>query len=120
MEIKSAELPGFSAYTIYSNAMVIRKATGKTMKTHDDSKDGYLKLKLTNDGHKRVHLWMTRLVYVAFNGSIPEKMEVDHLDGDRLNNRLENLILVTHRQNQILMVIRIIRPLLFVFYSASG
>lgn len=31
--------------------------------------------------------------------TIPEHLSVDHIDGDRLNNKLSNLRLVTHRQN---------------------
>lgn len=40
-----------------------------------------------------------RFVYEYFNGPIPEGLEVDHIDGDRLNNRLDNLQLLSPREN---------------------
>lgn len=40
-----------------------------------------------------------RLVWEAFNGPIPGRLEINHKDLDRANNRLDNLELVTHQQN---------------------
>jgi hypothetical protein len=94
-----AVLPGFSRYIFCSDARVIVTKTGKLMRTHPDQ-DGYPKVKLTRDDGKRVHFRLNRLIYMAFNGPIPEKMEVDHFDGDRINNDLTNLWIVTHRRNQ--------------------
>lgn len=40
-----------------------------------------------------------RFVWEHFNGPIPKGLVVDHVDGDRLNNRLENLQVITCREN---------------------
>lgn len=40
-----------------------------------------------------------RLVWEAFNGPIPAGYEVDHKDNDPENNRLDNLQLLTHSEN---------------------
>lgn len=40
-----------------------------------------------------------RLVWIYFNGSIPEGMNIDHIDGDPSNNRIENLRIATFTQN---------------------
>lgn len=40
-----------------------------------------------------------RLVVEHFIGDIPEGMEVDHLDGDRMNNYVGNLEVVSHKEN---------------------
>ncbi len=55
---------------------------------------GYLQVAI-NEKNKSVH----RLVWEAFNGVIPEGYEIDHINGDRKDNRLCNLRLVTHKQN---------------------
>ncbi len=46
---------------------------------------------------KRIHVH--RLVLEAFVGPCPEGMECRHLDGDRTNNRLENLAWGTRKEN---------------------
>jgi hypothetical protein len=40
-----------------------------------------------------------RAVWAAFNGPIPEGMEINHLNGDKLDNRLPNLQCCTHSEN---------------------
>lgn len=40
-----------------------------------------------------------RIVWETFNGSIPEDMVIDHIDGNRSNNALSNLRLVTQSEN---------------------
>ena len=40
-----------------------------------------------------------RLVYEAFHGKRPEGMEINHIDEDKSNNSLENLNLMTHKEN---------------------
>ncbi len=44
---------------------------------------------------QRVH----RLVYEAFFGEIPDNLEIDHIDGDKKNNDLDNLEAVSHSVN---------------------
>ena len=40
-----------------------------------------------------------RVVWEEANGPIPDGMEVDHINGDTKDNRLENLRIVTHSDN---------------------
>ncbi len=42
---------------------------------------------------------MHRFVYEAVHGPVPKCMEIDHIDGCRTNNQLENLRIVTCRRN---------------------
>lgn len=44
---------------------------------------------------KRVH----RLIWEAFNGEIPDGMEIDHINTNRCDNRLCNLQLCTRKEN---------------------
>lgn len=40
-----------------------------------------------------------RAVWMMFHGEIPQGMDIDHIDGNRSNNRIENLRLATRSQN---------------------
>lgn len=40
-----------------------------------------------------------RAVYTAFNGPIPCGFEIDHIDNDTKNDRLDNLQLLTRQEN---------------------
>ena len=44
-------------------------------------------------------LLVHRVVWEAFNGSIPKGFEINHIDGNGGNNRLDNLELVMHSEN---------------------
>src|SRR3990167_7950366 len=46
-----------------------------------------------------VNVYEHRAVYIYLFGEIPEGMEVDHIDGDGLNNSVKNLRLVSHKEN---------------------
>ena len=62
--------------------------------------DGYLCVAIRNNGiakNRKIH----QLVAMAFLGHIPNglKLVVDHINDDKLDNRLENLQIVTQRYN---------------------
>lgn len=72
-------------------------ATARPVKTRLDS-HFYVHFTPSVNGkykHVRVH----RAVWEAFNGPIPGRLEVNHKNLDRSDNRLENLELVTHQEN---------------------
>lgn len=62
------------------------------------SKHGYIEVPLSKNGKKNF-FYVHRLVYTAFNGPIPEGMQIDHIDGNKENNALSNLRVVTPREN---------------------
>jgi predicted XRE-type DNA-binding protein len=61
---------------------------------------GYRRISVNINGRKNTML-AHRLVYAYFNGltELPPKLEVNHIDGDKLNNRIENLELITPKEN---------------------
>lgn len=59
---------------------------------------GYPVVSLSIGGKRRVCL-IHRLVYEAFNGPIPERMVINHIDGNKKNAELDNLEAVTPAQN---------------------
>lgn len=55
--------------------------------------------KVTLSKHSRLkNKNVNRLVWVAFNGEIPDSMCITYKDGNKLNHALENLELITRRE----------------------
>lgn len=54
-------------------------------------------------GPNKQRLWRRghRLVWETFKGKIKEGLEIDHIDGDKHNNKLENLRTVTRSENML-------------------
>ena len=62
-------------------------------------KSGYLYVSLHKDGRCK-SISVHRLVWMAFNGTIPEGMEINHINEDKTDNRYpENLNLMTRKEN---------------------
>lgn len=93
-------------YEISNLGRVKSLFTGLLLKPARQS-NGYYSLFLSKNGKKK-SFYLHRLVYEAFHGSIPkweatakgdERLEINHKDEDPSNNCLDNLELVTCRQN---------------------
>lgn len=61
-------------------------------------KIGYYKVAPTVDG-KNVHLYVHKIVAEAFLGPCPDGSEVNHRNGIKTDNRIENLEYVSHAEN---------------------
>jgi len=62
--------------------------------------DGYLRLKLVKDGvrkNKKIH----RLVAEAFIPNSEAKQCINHIDGNKMNNSVENLEWVSYSENMV-------------------
>lgn len=59
---------------------------------------GYYQVYLYDNGKKKCYK-VHRLVYEAFNGPIPEGMQVNHINEVKTDNRLTNLNLMTCEEN---------------------
>lgn len=80
----------------YSNGK-LRLHKGKIL-ILNKTKCGYYIIGLCIKQSKKYYL-VHRLVYEAFNGKIPEGYEVNHINEDKTDNRLENLNLMTRKEN---------------------
>jgi AP2 domain./HNH endonuclease. len=59
------------------------------------TKIGYLSCTLD-----RMTSHVHRVIYIMHNGDIPEGLVIDHINGKRDDNRIENLRIVTPQENQ--------------------
>ena len=78
----------------YGGTQVIKQKYLKFDKTNN----GYLRVTLSKDGVTKRYL-VHRLVWETFNGEIPEGMQINHKSECKTDNRLENLELVTCKEN---------------------
>lgn len=86
----------FKGYRICDDGTIYNKdGTKKSLKTN---KKGYLFTNFWYDGKSNCHV-AQRFIWYAFRGGVPEGFEIDHIDNNRANNRLDNLQLLTKSQN---------------------
>ena len=62
------------------------------------TRNGYYLIGLYKNLIQKVY-YVHRLVWIAFNGQIPEGYEVNHINEIKSDNRLSNLNLMTHKEN---------------------
>lgn len=70
---------------------------GRKLKPATD-KDGYLRITLTNNG-KRKSYYVHRLVARTYLKDYDEQLQVNHINGIKTDNRVENLEMVTLKEN---------------------
>lgn len=64
------------------------------------NKGGYSIVKIKDrETNKFKCYYIHRLIWETFNGKIPDGMEIDHINTIKNDNRLENLQLVTPKEN---------------------
>jgi hypothetical protein len=86
-------------YIIYSEGKVFSLNTNKFLKPHKGEK-GYLRVRLLFDG-KYINYRVHRLVAIAFLPKLEGKNQVNHINGIKDDNRLENLEWCNNQENQL-------------------
>ena len=88
-------------YAVSNLGNVKNVSTEQVLKPHPTN-HGYLFVGLTNN-KKKSSITVHKLVSMAFLNHIPNGMidVIDHIDNNKLNNRLDNLQITTQRSNVI-------------------
>jgi hypothetical protein len=100
------DIPGYEGVYQVSNLGNVKAVNYRNTKKHR-----YLKPSLNSSGYEQVQLWVNGqkkalgvhlLVAISFLGHTPNKLKglvVDHINNDRIDNKLSNLQLISHRHN---------------------
>ena len=86
-------IDGFSKYKVSTLGRVMNKESKRFINGHNMDKGGYIQkmINLSDDNGKIHGILLHRLVYSTFKGNITSDINIDHIDGNYLNNRLYNL-----------------------------
>lgn len=94
-------IPGFSRYQASSTGLLRStnyKNSGKTKILSPSNSDGYLKTMLQSDSGKYKTWNVHKFISITFYGDSKGK-EVNHIDGNKLNNSVVNLEYCTRSEN---------------------
>jgi hypothetical protein len=93
---------GYPHYEVSSLGRVKNVTSGRFLRPSVSTRKGknysFLRVCLTN-GHGAKPYSVHRIAAAAFLGPRPDGTEIDHADGNPLNNAIENLSYVTHAEN---------------------
>lgn len=91
-------LKDFPLYEVNRKGEIRNKKTKRIKKPQMDSW-GYNQVGLSNGSKKTIHKTVHRLVAKTFLDSARDDLQVNHIDGNKTNNSIDNLEFVTGSQN---------------------
>lgn len=101
------DIPGYEGLYQASNLGRIRglarydtvgRLRKEKIKKPQYGKSGYYIITLCKKGVRKTYAF-ARIIWESFNGPVPEGMQLNHINEDKTDNRLENLNLMTPKEN---------------------
>ena len=96
--IEWEQAEGFSKYLISTDGQVYSLKSDRLL-PQGFTERGYKQVDVCNDEGIKKHMRVHRLVYMAHIGAIPEGMQINHKDENKTNNCIDNLELMTNKEN---------------------
>ena len=84
------QIPDFSNYEISSYGNLRNKSSRKHI-SQRSLRGGYIRIYIKNDDNKRISLTIHRIVAITFIPNLENKYTVNHINHNKLDNRVENL-----------------------------
>src|SRR5262245_16791016 len=92
-------VPDFNDYRVSNMGRVESVKSGASRILHPILSHGYFCLSLYRGDRPRRIMFVHQMVAAAFIGPCPDGCEINHINGTKTDNRVENLEYATHRQN---------------------
>lgn len=96
-EITAEDIKNWFVYDYSTGKLFWKNPLSNRVKAGDEAgsiQAGYLRVGILGKAFQ-VH----RIIWKLFYGDIPADLFIDHIDGNKLNNKLENLRLATYTEN---------------------
>ena len=74
------------------------RTVNESIRTLSKNKDGYMQLALSKEGNK-ISYGVHRLMAIAFIPNQKNKRTVNHINGDKVDNRIENIEWASDKEN---------------------
>jgi hypothetical protein len=94
------DVPGYEGLYQVNNLGIIKSIKNNKVRIRKPQIDTwkYYKLDLWKNS-KMKQMQIHKIVFISFNFNPPKNMVINHIDGNKLNNNLSNLELITQREN---------------------
>jgi len=99
--LRMEPIDGFPDYLVTTEGKIYSVKRGRYLLPNKGNSDGYHLVLLPDGAGVRRGLLVHRLVAQAFIPNPEQKCCVNHVDGDRKNNAVDNLEWVTQKENAI-------------------
>ena len=96
--IEWEQAEGFSRYLISTDGKIYSLKSDRLL-PQGITERGYKQVDVYNDMGVKKHMKVHRLVYMAHIGAIPNGLQVNHKDENKTNNCVDNLELMTNKEN---------------------